>query len=88
MPYTLVSAATLGFDLVRLPAGRAVAGVLLAALQADDAALGPAGRRPPRPRPWSASGEPVLAVRSRRARELGRRACRSVRTAAAGAAAR
>ena len=32
MPYTLVSAATLGFDLVRLPAGRAVAGVLLAGL--------------------------------------------------------
>ena len=30
MPYSLVSAATLGFDLVRLPAGRAVADVLLA----------------------------------------------------------
>ena len=51
MPYSLVSAATLGFDLVRLPAGRSVAD-------------GPAGRprcrrrpprrrrrRPPRPRP-------------------------------------
>ena len=34
MPYSLVSAATLGFDLVRLPAGREVAGVLLAGMDA------------------------------------------------------
>ena len=39
MPYTLVSAATLGFDLVRLPAGRSVAQVLLTALDADAEAL-------------------------------------------------
>lgn len=39
MPYSLVSAATLGFDLVRLPAGRAVADALLAGLAADAAAL-------------------------------------------------
>lgn len=35
MPYSLLSAATLGFDLVRLPAGGRVADVLLAALAAD-----------------------------------------------------
>lgn len=35
MPYSLVSSATLGFDLVRLPAGRQVAGVLLTGLGAD-----------------------------------------------------
>ncbi|MCW2903514.1 MAG: uncharacterized protein JWO67_5779, partial [Streptosporangiaceae bacterium] len=34
MPYSLVSAATLGFDLVRLPAGREVAEVLLTGLDA------------------------------------------------------
>ena len=39
MPYSLVSAATLGFDLVRLPAGRSVAEVLLAGLTADAPAL-------------------------------------------------
>jgi len=39
MPYSLVSAATLGFDLVRLPAGRSVATVLLAGLQADATTL-------------------------------------------------
>ena len=35
MPYSLVSAATLGFDLVRLPAGGQVADVLLTGLAAD-----------------------------------------------------
>lgn len=39
MVYTLVSAATLGFDLARLPAGREVAGVLLTGLLADGPAL-------------------------------------------------
>ena len=39
MPYSLVSAATLGFDLVRLPAGPAVAQVLLTGLAADAAQL-------------------------------------------------
>jgi hypothetical protein len=69
VPYSLVSAATLGFDLVRLPAGRAVADALLAGLAADAAALErlatvhPAAGRAPEERA-------VLAVRSRRAREL------------------
>ena len=40
MPYSLISAAILGFDLVRLPAGRRVADVLLAGLAADAVALG------------------------------------------------
>ena len=35
MPYSLVSAATLGFDLARLPAGAQVADVLLTGLGAD-----------------------------------------------------
>jgi hypothetical protein len=35
MPYSLISAATLGFDLVRLPAGRRLADVLLTALASD-----------------------------------------------------
>jgi hypothetical protein len=39
MPYSLVSAATLGFDLVRLPAGPQVAGVLATALLADAAGI-------------------------------------------------
>ena len=40
MPYSLVSAATLGFDLVRLPAGGQVADVLLTGLGADADMLG------------------------------------------------
>jgi hypothetical protein len=69
VPYSLVSAATLGFDLVRLPAGRAVADALLAGLAADAATLAqlasvhPAAGRDREERA-------VLAVRSRRAREL------------------
>ena len=69
MPYSLVSAATLGFDLVRLPAGRAVADALLAGLAADVpaleqlAAVHPAAGRDREQRA-------ALAVRSRKAREL------------------
>lgn len=40
MPYSLVSVATLGFDLVRLPAGRRVADVLLTGWAADADVLG------------------------------------------------
>lgn len=35
MPYTLTSAATLGYDLVRIPGGRQVAAVLVSALRSD-----------------------------------------------------
>ncbi|MGY1638407.1 hypothetical protein ACI78V_17305 [Geodermatophilus sp. SYSU D00742] len=69
MPYSLVSAATLGFDLVRLPAGRAVADALLAGLAADAATLGQLATVHPgagRDREQRAA----LAVRSRKAREL------------------
>ena len=69
MPYSLVSAATLGFDLVRLPAGHAVAGVLLAGLGADTTSLyAVAGAHPGRSLTREERG--VLAVRGRRAREL------------------
>ncbi|CAA9244616.1 MAG: hypothetical protein AVDCRST_MAG57-1670 [uncultured Blastococcus sp.] len=69
MPYTLVSAATLGFDLVRLPAGRSVAQVLLTALAADAAALsGLAATHPARGLTREERG--VRAVRGRRAREM------------------
>jgi hypothetical protein len=69
VPYSLVSAATLGFDLVRLPAGRAVADALLAGLAADApaleqlAAVHPAAGRDREQRA-------TLAVRARKAREL------------------
>lgn len=84
MPYSLVSAATLGFDLVRLPAGREVAGVLLAGMDAGVAdlhrlaAAHPAEGRTPEQRG-------VLAVRSRRAREMAA-AVPHVRSATAGLA--
>ncbi len=69
MPYTLVSAATVGFDLVRLPAGRAVAEVLLAGLAADAGMLERlAERHPARGRDREQRG--VVALRGRRAREL------------------
>jgi hypothetical protein len=69
VPYSLVSAATLGFDLVRLPAGRAVADALLAGLAADAAALEQlAAVHPAAGRDREARA--TLAVRSRRAREL------------------
>ncbi|MGY1811326.1 hypothetical protein [Blastococcus sp. SYSU D00820] len=83
MPYTLVSAATLGFDLVRLPLGRQVAEVLLTGLGADAATLGALAQVHPvagRPREERA----VHAVRSRRARELAV-AVPHLRNAAAGA---
>jgi len=69
VPYSLVSAATLGFDLVRLPAGRLVADSLLTGLLADEATLGrlaavhPSVGLTPQQRG-------VLAVRGRKAREL------------------
>ena len=69
MPYSLVSAATLGFDLVRLPAGRLVADSLLTGLLAEEATLGrlaavhPSVGLTPQQRG-------VLAVRGRKAREL------------------
>jgi hypothetical protein len=69
VPYTLVSAATLGFDLVRLPGGREVSDVLLAALAADAETLNAvAGVHPARGRDREHRG--VLVVRARRAREL------------------
>ncbi|WP_369140119.1 hypothetical protein [Modestobacter versicolor] len=69
MPYSLVSAATLGFDLVRLPAGRQVADVLLSGLGADAATLHRLADGHP------AAGLPdgeraAQAVRARRAHEL------------------
>ena len=69
MPYSLVSAATLGFDLVRLPAGRAVAEVLLAGLGADEAAIARLSAVHPG-RGLDREQRGVRAVRSRRAREL------------------
>jgi hypothetical protein len=69
MPYSLVSAATLGFDLVRLPAGRSVATVLLAGLQADATTLASVAAVHPG-RGLARDERGVLAVRSRKAREL------------------
>lgn len=69
MPYSLVSAATLGFDLVRLPGGAAAADVLLTGLTAGPAelaALAAAARTGTADR----EQRTVLAVRARRAREL------------------
>jgi hypothetical protein len=69
VPYSLVSAATLGFDLVRLPAGRAVAGVLLTGLGADAGRLSRlAGMNPGQGLTREERG--VIAVRGRRAREM------------------
>src|SRR5215207_6731440 len=69
VPYSLVSAATLGFDLVRLPAGRAVAEVLLTGLGADVPALSTVAAAHPG-RGLSAEERGQRAVRSRRAREM------------------
>jgi hypothetical protein len=69
VPYSLVSAATLGFDLVRLPAGRNVAEVLLTGLNAGATTLERLAAAHPG-RETSAEQRGVLAVRSRRAREL------------------
>ena len=69
VPYSLVSAATLGFDLVRLPEGGDVADVLLTALAADAAGLRALAAVPPvQGRDREQRG--VLAVRGPRAREL------------------
>jgi hypothetical protein len=81
----LVSAATLGFDLVRLPAGRSVATVLLAGLGADARALASVATDHPG-RGLSRDERGVLAVRSRKARELAA-SVPHMRGAAAGAAA-
>src|SRR3954451_2242478 len=69
VPYSLVSAATLGFDLVRLPSGHHVAEVLLTGLNADAATLERLVAAHPG-RETTAEQRGVLAVRSRRAREL------------------
>ena len=83
MPYSLVSAATLGFDLVRLPAGRLVADALLTGLLATpDTLRGLAAVHPARGLSFEQRG--ALAVRSRRARELAA-AVPQVRSLAAGA---
>ncbi|SDQ20634.1 hypothetical protein [Quadrisphaera sp. DSM 44207] len=69
MPYTLVSAATIGFDLVRLPAGRQVAEVLLTGLGAAAADLHRLAAAHPR-RALAPAERAGLAGRGRRAREL------------------
>jgi hypothetical protein len=69
VPYTLVSAATLGFDLVRLPAGRSVAEVLLTGLGAGAGGLGTLASAHPA-RGLSREERGTRAVRSRRAREM------------------
>ncbi len=83
MPYSLVSAATLGFDLVRLPAGRSVATVLLAALGADARSLAAVAAVHPG-RGLEPGERGALAVRSRKARELAA-SVPHLRTAADGA---
>jgi len=69
VPYSLVSAATLGYDLVRLPGGRAVADVLLAGLTADAAGLERLAAASPA-RGLDREQRGVRAVRARRAREM------------------
>ena len=83
MPYSLVSAATLGFDLVRLPAGRSVATVLLAGLGADARSLAAVAAVHPG-RGLEPAERGALAVHSRKARELAA-AVPHMRTAAEGA---
>jgi hypothetical protein len=68
VPYSLVSAATLGFDLVRLPAGGQVADVLLTGLGADPAMLGRLAAAHPAAGPDA--DRAAAAVRARRAHEL------------------
>jgi hypothetical protein len=68
VPYSLVSAATLGFDLVRLPAGGQVADVLLTGLGADPAMLGRLAAAHPAAGPGA--DRAAQAVRARRAHEL------------------
>jgi hypothetical protein len=87
VPYSLVSAATLGFDLVRLPAGGQVAGVLLTGLGADAATLG----RLAAAHPCSGRPEPERAarvLRARRVHELAAAGVPQLRDVPAGADAR
>jgi hypothetical protein len=86
VPYSLVSAATLGFDLVRLPAGRLLAGVLLAGLGADVEALTVFAAAHPA-RDLSREQRGALAVRARRARELAAAGVPQVRSVRADAGA-
>lgn len=69
MPYSLVSAATLGFDLVRLPAGGQVADVLLTGLGADAETLGLLAAAHPAAGRADAERS-AHAIRARRAHEL------------------
>ncbi|SCX44010.1 hypothetical protein SAMN03159343_1338 [Klenkia marina] len=73
MPYSLVSAATLGFDLVRLPGGPDVAAVLLAGL----------GATPEHLRGWAAH-HPVVSGSAAQRTRWSDRAARIRETAAAG----
>ena len=82
MPYSLVSAATLGFDLVRLPAGRSVAEVLLTGLGADAGDLTRLAAGHPS-RGLGREERGIRVVRSRRAREMAA-SVPHVRDAAAG----
>jgi hypothetical protein len=69
VPYSLVSAATLGFDLVRLPAGGQIADVLLTGLAADvDTVHRLAAAHPAHGRSHDERASQV--VRTRRAHEL------------------
>jgi hypothetical protein len=85
VPYSLVSAATLGFDLVRLPAGRSVADVLLTGLGAHAGSLSALAAAHPG-RSLDRDERLTLAVRSRKARELAA-VVPQVRQVAAGVAA-
>ncbi|MPR00089.1 hypothetical protein GB931_19625 [Modestobacter sp. I12A-02628] len=84
MPYSLVSASTLGFDLVRLSSGRQVADVLLTGLAADGAALDSLAAHHPGPARTSAERS-AAAVRGRKARELAATAVPQLRTGDFGA---
>ena len=85
MPYSLVSAATLGFDLVRLPAGRPVADVLLTGL-ARRRGRASAGSPPRTPRVGlDREQRGVLAVRVPPGPRAGRRRAARARRAAGAA---
>ncbi|WP_222271989.1 hypothetical protein [Modestobacter marinus] len=84
MPYSLVSAATLGFDLVRLPEGQRVADALLAGLGADAATLHRlAAAHPGAGR--SQEERAARALRTRKAHELAAAGVPQLRDAVAGA---
>ncbi|TNM69364.1 hypothetical protein FHN55_03330 [Streptomyces sp. NP160] len=70
MPYTLTSAATLGYDLVRLPGGRQAAGVVVSALRSGPAEWALLAAHHPL-RTSDPSCDPLLAAQeSARAREI------------------